>query len=118
MSAGQPLSTAVLKVVSTASTVVALPCREKQQHFVELSYGTPNAVSQDRLGNIAETDAETNELPFSRAPTAPPARIASSKDCLRENGTFFEFSLCSSRACLGKMLIFIYKWLKKCRFLT
>jgi hypothetical protein len=37
---------------------------------------------------------------------------------LRENGTFFELSLCSSRACLGKMLIFIYKWLKKCRFRT
>jgi hypothetical protein len=39
-------------------------------------------------------------------------------DVLRENGTFFEFSLFSSRACLGKMLIFIYKWLEKCRFLT
>jgi hypothetical protein len=37
---------------------------------------------------------------------------------LRENGTFFEFSLCSSRACLGQMLIFIYKWRKKCRFLA
>jgi hypothetical protein len=37
---------------------------------------------------------------------------------LRENGTFLEFSLCLSRACLGKMLIFIYKWLKKCRFRT
>jgi hypothetical protein len=37
---------------------------------------------------------------------------------LRENGTFFEFFLCSSRACLGKMLILMYKWLKKCRFLT
>jgi hypothetical protein len=29
---------------------------------------------------------------------------------------FFEFSLCLSRACLGKMLVFIYKWLKKWRF--
>ena len=37
---------------------------------------------------------------------------------LRENGTFFEFSLCLSRACLGKIMHFIYKWLKKCRFLT
>jgi hypothetical protein len=37
---------------------------------------------------------------------------------LRENGTFFEFSLCSSRACLGKIMHFIYKWRKKCRFLT
>jgi hypothetical protein len=37
---------------------------------------------------------------------------------LRQNGTFLSVSLCLSRACLGKMLIFIYKWLKKCRFLT
>jgi hypothetical protein len=27
--------------------------------------------------------------------------------------TFFEFSLCLSRACLGKTMHFIYKWLKK-----
>eukprot|EP01046_Picozoa_sp_COSAG06_P012596 COSAG06_NODE_745_length_12649_cov_128.650916_3_plen_94_part_00 len=31
---------------------------------------------------------------------------------------FFGFSLCLSRACLGKIMHFIYKWLKKCRFLT
>eukprot|EP01046_Picozoa_sp_COSAG06_P049376 COSAG06_NODE_7589_length_2449_cov_18.841769_2_plen_191_part_00 len=37
---------------------------------------------------------------------------------LRENGTFFEFSLCLSRACLGKIMHSIYKWRKKCRFLT
>ena len=29
-----------------------------------------------------------------------------------ENGIFFEFSLCLSRACLGKMIVYIYKWLK------
>jgi hypothetical protein len=33
-----------------------------------------------------------------------------------ENGIVFEFSLCLSRACLGKIMHFIYKWLKKCRF--
>jgi len=33
-----------------------------------------------------------------------------------DGGTFFEFSLCLSRACLGKIMHFIYKWLKKCRF--
>jgi hypothetical protein len=27
--------------------------------------------------------------------------------------SFFEFSLCLSRACLGKMIVFIYKWLQK-----
>jgi hypothetical protein len=34
----------------------------------------------------------------------------------RENGTFLEFSLCLSRACLGKMIVFIYKWLKNAVF--
>ena len=29
----------------------------------------------------------------------------------------FEFSLCLSRACLGKTITFIYKWLKKTVFL-
>ena len=29
---------------------------------------------------------------------------------------FFEFSLCLSRACLGKIMHFIYKWLKNGRF--
>jgi hypothetical protein len=37
---------------------------------------------------------------------------------LQQNGPFFEFFLCLSRACLGKMFIFIYKWLKKDRFVT
>jgi hypothetical protein len=35
---------------------------------------------------------------------------------LGTNGPFFEFSLCLSRACLGKMFVFIYKWRKKDRF--
>ena len=33
-----------------------------------------------------------------------------------KNGIFFEFSLCLSRACLGKMFVFIYKWLKNVVF--
>jgi hypothetical protein len=32
---------------------------------------------------------------------------------VRKTASFFEFSLCLSRACLGKMIAFIYKWLKK-----
>jgi membrane-associated HD superfamily phosphohydrolase len=30
--------------------------------------------------------------------------------------SFFEFSLCLSRACVGKMIVFIYKWLKNAVF--
>jgi hypothetical protein len=31
---------------------------------------------------------------------------------VRKTASFFEVSLCLSRACLGKMIVFIYKWLK------
>jgi hypothetical protein len=33
-----------------------------------------------------------------------------------KTASFFEFSLCLSRACLGKMIVFIYKWLKNAGF--
>jgi hypothetical protein len=46
----------------------------------------------------------------------PPSRPAGST--LQENVPFWEFSLCLSRACLGKTIAFIYKWRKKRRFLT
>jgi hypothetical protein len=35
---------------------------------------------------------------------------------VRKTASFFEFSLCLSRACLGKMIVFIYKWLKSAVF--
>jgi hypothetical protein len=35
---------------------------------------------------------------------------------VRKTSSFFEFSLCLSRACLGKMIVFIYKWLQKAVF--
>ena len=35
---------------------------------------------------------------------------------LQQIGLFLEFSLCLSRACLGKMFVFTYRWLKRWRF--
>ena len=35
---------------------------------------------------------------------------------VRKTASFLEFSLCLSRACLGKMIVFIYKWLKNAVF--
>jgi hypothetical protein len=35
---------------------------------------------------------------------------------VRQTASFFEFSLCLSRACLGTMIVFIYKWLKNAGF--
>jgi hypothetical protein len=31
-----------------------------------------------------------------------------------ENGIFFVISLSLSRACLGKVIVFIYKWVRRC----
>jgi hypothetical protein len=49
-----------------------------------------------------------SSLPSADAVTADPS--------LRESGLVIEFSLCLSRACLGKMFAFVYKWLKKTVF--
>jgi hypothetical protein len=35
---------------------------------------------------------------------------------LRKTPLLFEFSLCLSRACLGKKIVFIYNWRKEWRF--
>ena len=38
------------------------------------------------------------------------------EELVRKTASFFEFSPCLSRACLGKMIVFIYKWLKNAVF--
>jgi hypothetical protein len=38
------------------------------------------------------------------------------RSSVRKTASFLEFSLCLSRACLGKMMHFIYKWLKNAVF--
>jgi hypothetical protein len=46
---------------------------------------------------------ETTAFNPHRGPTDP---------AVRKTASFLEFSLCLSRACLGKMMHFIYKWRK------
>jgi hypothetical protein len=41
---------------------------------------------------------------------------ATERNCLRKTPLFSQLSLCLSRACLGKMIVFICKWLKRRRF--
>jgi hypothetical protein len=38
------------------------------------------------------------------------------REMVRKTASFFEFSLCLSRACLGKMIVSIYKWRKNAVF--
>jgi hypothetical protein len=42
-------------------------------------------------------------------------RLRIQQPCTKRR-SHFEFSLCLSRACLGKMFVFISKWRKKWRF--
>jgi hypothetical protein len=53
--------------------------------------------------------------PFVSAPTCYDGGSSVSR-AVRKTASFFEFSLCLSRACLGKMIIYIYKWLKNAVF--
>jgi hypothetical protein len=40
-------------------------------------------------------------------------RMSKGQRCCEKTDSVFEFSLCLSRVCLGKVMHFIYKWLKK-----
>jgi hypothetical protein len=44
------------------------------------------------------------------------ASVVHSTGTVGKTASFFEFSLCLSRACLGKMFVFIYKWRKNAVF--
>jgi hypothetical protein len=48
--------------------------------------------------------------------TAVVLAIHRGSKAVRKTASFFEFSLCLSRACLGKKMTFIYKWLKNAVF--
>jgi hypothetical protein len=50
---------------------------------------------------------------FLRRPTFALLDEASAVRAIRKNGPCLEVSPCLSRACLGKMIVFRYKWLKK-----
>jgi hypothetical protein len=69
----------------------------------------PPSIFQDRLGtSIGKVDLKKSERVS--------AGIVHSRRRFEKRHIFFEFSLYLSRACLGKMIVFVYKWLQKCRF--
>ena len=98
-------------------------CIGKRRRFRRKLRG--NAVSYRRC-HVASTAASAVSL----GPTAPSShrslllqsKVGQAESAvrfhhpLRKTPLFFEFSLCLSRACLGKMMIYIYKWRKKWRF--
>jgi hypothetical protein len=54
--------------------------------------------------------------PSTRSPRGPDAAMLSHRTP-KETTQVFEFSLCLSRACLGKTIVFMYKWRKIYAFL-
>jgi hypothetical protein len=67
-----------------------------------------------RPGCVHHTPALLPVIPWG-GKAAPPALWKSRQACRKRH--FCEFSLCLSRACLGKKMTFIYKWRKKPVFL-
>jgi hypothetical protein len=82
--------------------MMILPRQARDKHR-ESSKKVPFSSSRQSLADRAS--------PRERCDTNNPQTPPSTKRA------FFEFSLCLSRACLGKMMHFIYKWLKKPVFL-
>jgi hypothetical protein len=59
---------------------------------------------------VAERTAATGEGTAPVATVPPTQQQLELKTAVRKTASFFEFSLCLSRACLGKMIVFICKW--------
>jgi hypothetical protein len=90
--------------------------------FPSFSDGETTIICQDRLGTHTHTHTHTQRgriLRFVFCGLFSAGILNSKKQQLQEVRTtacFFEFSLCLFRACLGKMFVFIYKWLKNAVF--
>ena len=111
----------------SAAAITSLPA--EMRLFSQIFLGSIPSLSRQMLGVKYKTAQKKGRFPAPRGLTMcigqsvtavlnTPCRLSLCMRTLRENGTFFEFSLCLSRACLGKRMHFIYKWRKKCRFLT
>ena len=69
-------------------------------------------------GRLTSVPARLDQIVAVPVLAAAPQRANHGFDAvhLRKRHLFFEFSLCLSRACLGKMFVFMYKWRKNAVF--
>ena len=81
------------------------------------------SISQDRLGTNTGKKKVEGKGAFFAGPCVTDYTAWNSSACMpdetvqvRKTASFFEFSLCLSRACLGKMIVFRTKWLKNAVF--
>ena len=63
--------------------------------------------------NVEEASQPNEELTASESREIMDLRMQRMGVALWQNGLFVEFSPCLSRACLGKIIFLMYKWLKK-----
>jgi hypothetical protein len=126
----------VLPVVALrGATTAELPQKYTGQHVIGLLQQQQGSASSKGMGKGAPTffrfgtaedlerwsamihvvSTEHVSSPSSSAAAAAESTSASPA-AVRKTASFFEFSLCLSRACLGKMIVYIYKWLQKRRF--
>jgi hypothetical protein len=107
---------------------LVLPCHTDCSKLNDAEYHMPCAARvrtaalsiYSRLSNgwyaLHLAAEESRELPYReplRLRTLRLVLLPLDPQILQQNGLFLEFSLCLSRACLGKMMHFIYEWLKK-----
>ena len=88
---------------------LSMPCRKRPFPQRFLMFVPSLAGLNDRFYiKMAQKKARFSHLGASQ--------LDRRRELAMRNAIFFEFSLCLSRACLGKMTHFIYKWRKKWRF--
>jgi hypothetical protein len=102
------------------------PVRKLKRPFARQLYSIlKRSFYQDRLGtNIGENvEGEDSVVAFSACihDTGQADRVldrgqGQQPQRCEKRHSFFEFSLCLSRACLGKIIVSVYKWLKMAVF--
>jgi hypothetical protein len=105
--------TRVRSVIQPTHAGSELPLAERERGF-ETERLREREVVRERL---QLTGFSVSNGRASLAPGNPTEPVPLSARCSCEKRhSFFEYSLCVSRACLGKMIVLMHKWLKKRRF--
>ena len=109
----RPFRFGLCRFVSCDVSFVSCSCRVVSCRVRFVSFGAGSDCSRCDNGG-ANARSPSFPPPYegvAGAPGTSSLRCVSYSSC-----SFFEFSLCLSRACLGKIILFIYKWLKRMGF--
>eukprot|EP01046_Picozoa_sp_COSAG06_P025148 COSAG06_NODE_2096_length_7603_cov_8.520656_6_plen_198_part_00 len=86
--------------------------------LIELTYSraTARRAERERFSNTAVGSYKMHRWLRTELPAVIRVEDRDGVVPFGSQWSFFEVSLCLSRACLGKMIVYIYKWLKKAVF--